>query len=95
VDELFVEIDRSLERGETRFDEDKSAEGAVWLERIEEENAGELTPERLAKLEAEQVAAQDQNGLDGDAAVELPQARARKRLDEAVSPTEGRRFTRA
>src|SRR6184192_1726395 len=59
VDELFVEIDRSLDRGETRFDESKSAEGAAWLERIEEENAGELTPERLAKLEAEQVAAQD------------------------------------
>src|SRR5256886_2757862 len=52
VDELFVEIDRSLERGETRFDADKSAEGAVWLERIEEENAGELTPERLAQVEA-------------------------------------------
>src|SRR5436305_1351416 len=93
VDELFVEIDRSLERGETRFDEDKSAEGAAWLERIEEENEGELTPERLAKLEAEQVAAQ--NDADGDQAVELPQAPARKRLDESVSPTEGRRFTRA
>jgi (E)-4-hydroxy-3-methylbut-2-enyl-diphosphate synthase len=84
VDELFVEIDKSLERGETRFEEDKSAEGAAWLERIEEENADELTPERLAKLEAEQV-----NGT------ELPQATPRKRLDEAESPTEGRRFTRA
>src|SRR4051812_751618 len=93
VDELFVEIDRSLERGETRFETDKAAEGAAWLERIEEENAGELTPERLAKLEAEQVAAQ--NGADGDPGVELPQAPARKRLDETVSPTEGRRFTRA
>src|SRR4051794_36208368 len=93
VDELFVEIDKSFERGETRFDEDKSKEGAAWLERIEEENAGELTPERLAKLEAEQVAAQD--NPDGDRAMELPQAPARKRLDEAVSPTAGRRFTRA
>src|SRR5437763_7651126 len=73
VDELFAEIDRSLERGETRFDDDKSAEGATWLERIEEENAGELTPERLAKLEAEQVAAQD-------AAVDLPVATPRKPL---------------
>src|SRR3989440_10744164 len=52
VDELFVEIDRALERGETRFEEEKAAEGAAWLERIEEENADELTPERLAKLEA-------------------------------------------
>src|SRR5918997_377617 len=49
VDELFVEIDRSLERGRTEFEEGKSAEGAAWLERIENENAGELTPERLAK----------------------------------------------
>src|SRR5438067_1770652 len=87
VDELFVEIDKSLERGETRFDAGKSAEGAAWLERIEEENEGELTPERLAKLEAEQVAAQD-------AAVDLPVATPRKRLDEAASPTAGRRFTR-
>src|SRR2546421_1341126 len=52
VDELFVEMDMSLEPSETRFDDDKAAEGAASLERIEEENAGELTPERLAKLEA-------------------------------------------
>src|SRR2546423_15600566 len=87
VDELFVEIDRSLKIGRTEFDHGKAAEGAAWLERIEEENAGELTPERLAKLEAEQVAAQD-------AAVDLPVAAPRKRLDEAASPTAGRRFTR-
>src|SRR3954451_18592339 len=53
VDELFVEIDKSLERGRTEFSDADAAEGAAWLERIEEENAGELTPERLAKLEAE------------------------------------------
>src|SRR4051794_7280836 len=53
VDELFVEIDKSFERGRTEFEAEKAAEGAAWLERIEEENAGELTPERLAKLEAE------------------------------------------
>src|SRR6476661_6166375 len=85
VDELFAEIDRSLAAGKIEFDDDKSAEGAVWLERIEEENAGELTPERLAKLEAE--AARAENGL------ELPQVKKLK-LDEAASPTEGRRFTR-
>jgi (E)-4-hydroxy-3-methylbut-2-enyl-diphosphate synthase len=89
VDELFVEIDKSLARGSTEFDAAKAAEGAEWLERIEEENAGELTPERLAKLEAE--AAQAQNGENG---VELPQVK-KVRLDEAASPTEGRRFTRA
>jgi (E)-4-hydroxy-3-methylbut-2-enyl-diphosphate synthase len=95
VDELFVEIDKSFERGRTEFDATKSAEGAAWLERIEEENAGELTPERLAKLEAE--AARAANGGDGDGdrgGIELPQVK-KLRLDEAVSPTEGRRFTRA
>src|SRR6201747_1654426 len=40
VDELFVEIDKSLARGRTEFQADKAAEGAAWLERIEEENAG-------------------------------------------------------
>src|ERR687890_105469 len=59
VDELFVEIDKSLARGGTEFEAEKAAEGAAWLERIEEENAGELTPERLAKLEAEAVRAQN------------------------------------
>jgi (E)-4-hydroxy-3-methylbut-2-enyl-diphosphate synthase len=91
VDELFVEIDKSFERGRTEFDPGKAAEGAAWLERIEEENAGELTPERLAKLEAE--AARAANGGDGDC-IELPQVK-KLRLDEADSPTEGRRFTRA
>jgi (E)-4-hydroxy-3-methylbut-2-enyl-diphosphate synthase len=86
VDELFVEIDKSLERGATEFEAKQAAEGAAWLERIEEENAGELTPERRAKLEAE--AARAQNG------VELPQVK-KLTLDEAASPTAGRRFTRA
>src|SRR5436853_3203910 len=90
VDELFVEIDKSLQIGRTEFDAGKAAEGAQWLERIEEENAGELTPERLAKLEAEAAKAQAESG-DG---VALPQVKKLK-LDEAVSPTEGRRFTRA
>ncbi|MEA2468619.1 MAG: (E)-4-hydroxy-3-methylbut-2-enyl-diphosphate synthase, partial [Thermoleophilaceae bacterium] len=72
------------------------AEGAAWLERIEEENAGELTPERLAKLEAEAVRAQNGEGDPGanGGGVELPQVKE-LRLDEAASPTEGRRFTRA
>src|SRR4051794_40771742 len=92
VDELFVEIDKSLERGRTEFEASKAAEGAAWLERIEEENAGELTPERLAKLEAEAVRAQ--NGENGSGGVELPQVKKLK-LDETASPTAGRRFTRA
>src|SRR5436853_1114250 len=58
VDTLFEEIDKSLARGRTEFSDLEAAEGAAWLERIEEENAGELTPERLAKLEAEAAPAQ-------------------------------------
>jgi (E)-4-hydroxy-3-methylbut-2-enyl-diphosphate synthase len=91
VDELFVEIDRSLARGKTEFEEKKSAEGAAWLETIENENAGELTPERIAKLEAEAARAEAE-GTNGG--VELPQV-TKVTLDESQSPTEGRRFTRA
>jgi (E)-4-hydroxy-3-methylbut-2-enyl-diphosphate synthase len=83
VDELFVEIDKSLERGRTEFEAAQAAEGAAWLERIEEENAGELTPERLAKLEAEKQRA------EADMMDDV------LRLDEDASPTDGRRFTRA
>jgi (E)-4-hydroxy-3-methylbut-2-enyl-diphosphate synthase len=88
VDELFAEIDKSLDVGRVIVDEGKSAEGAEWLSRIEEENAGELTPERIAAMEA----------MAG--AQELPMAPAPKtgkrvELDEAASPTAGRRFTRA
>jgi (E)-4-hydroxy-3-methylbut-2-enyl-diphosphate synthase len=91
VDELFVEIDRSIARGKTEFEAEKAAEGAAWLEKIENENVGELTPERLAKLEAEQARAQAEGSGH---TIELPKAPAKK-LDETVSPTVGRRFTRA
>jgi (E)-4-hydroxy-3-methylbut-2-enyl-diphosphate synthase len=83
VDELFVEIDKSLARGSTEFEAGKAAEGAAWLKRVEDENADELTPERLAALEKA-----------GGNGTSLPQA-AKVELDEAASPTEGRRFTRA
>jgi (E)-4-hydroxy-3-methylbut-2-enyl-diphosphate synthase len=52
VDELFAEIDRSLATGAVRADERSAAEAADWLARIERENAGELTPERIAQMEA-------------------------------------------
>jgi (E)-4-hydroxy-3-methylbut-2-enyl-diphosphate synthase len=94
VDELFVEIDKSFERGKTEFEATQAAEGAAWLERIEEENAGELTPERLAKLEAEAVRAQNEGDSGANGGVQLPQVK-KLTLDEAASPTEGRRFTRA
>src|SRR5436190_416673 len=70
VDELFAEIDKSLAAGRVEVDEAKSAEGAEWLKKIEDENVDEMTPERMAALE-------------------------RITLDEAVSPTAGRRFSRA
>src|SRR5882762_10019454 len=44
VDTLFEEIDKSLDRGKVEFDEAESREGAEWVARIEQENAGELTP---------------------------------------------------
>jgi (E)-4-hydroxy-3-methylbut-2-enyl-diphosphate synthase len=94
VDELFVEIDRSLARGATEFEADKSAEGAAWLKRIEDENAGDLTPERLAALEAEAARREADGDADGNGGTPLPQVK-KVTLDEAASPTEGRRFTRA
>jgi (E)-4-hydroxy-3-methylbut-2-enyl-diphosphate synthase len=80
VEALFDEIDRSLDRGKVVADEAEAREGADWLARIEEENADELTPERIAKLEAEAA----QRG-ESD----------RVLLSEDASPTAGRRFTRA
>src|SRR5881398_2216321 len=81
VDVLFEEIDKYYAAGKKVLkDEREAAEGAEWLAKIEAENAGELTPERLAAMEAE--AADDE-----DADAELVQ-----RLDEGESPVAGRRF---
>jgi (E)-4-hydroxy-3-methylbut-2-enyl-diphosphate synthase len=80
VDALFEEIDKSLDRGEVEVDEAKSGEGAAWLAKIEEENAGDLTPERIAQMEHEAAAKGESD---------------RVLLDEEASPTAGRRFTRA
>jgi (E)-4-hydroxy-3-methylbut-2-enyl-diphosphate synthase len=82
VDELFAEIDKSLQIGRVEVDESKAAEGAEWLQKIEDENADEMTPERMAALEAEQARKEAENATV-------------IRLDEEVSPTAGRRFTRA
>jgi (E)-4-hydroxy-3-methylbut-2-enyl-diphosphate synthase len=82
VDELFAEIDKSLQIGRVEVDESKSAEGADWLQKIEDENADDLTPERLAAMEAEAARKEADNA-------EVI------RLAEDVSPTAGRRFTRA
>jgi (E)-4-hydroxy-3-methylbut-2-enyl-diphosphate synthase len=90
VDELFAEIDKSLAAGgEVEFDEAESAAGAEFIRKIEEENAGDLTPEKLAALEAEKA----REGEDiTEQLQELPQAKIQ--LDEEVSPQAGRRFAR-
>jgi (E)-4-hydroxy-3-methylbut-2-enyl-diphosphate synthase len=81
VETLFEEIDKSLDRGgEVEFDEAESREGAEWVAKIEQENAGDLTPEKIAQLEHE---AAEKGESD------------RVLLDEEASPTAGRRFTRA
>ena len=93
VDELFAEIDKSLKIGRTVVDEHKAAEGADWLQRIEDENADELTPERLAAMEA--AAAKAEDGAEQEAAAAAVEEHGgRARLAEDVSPTAGRRFTR-
>jgi (E)-4-hydroxy-3-methylbut-2-enyl-diphosphate synthase len=94
VDALFAEIDKSLNRGEVEVEVEKAAEGAEWLARIEEENAGELTPERIAAMEK---AAAQEAGKDVTAEEPfLKPVKGRKpALDEDASPTAGRRFTRA
>ncbi len=79
VDALFAEIDKSFDKGEVEVDEHKASEGAEWLAKIEEENAGELTPERIAQMEKEKTPGESEKIL----------------LDEEASPTAGRRFTRA
>jgi (E)-4-hydroxy-3-methylbut-2-enyl-diphosphate synthase len=98
VDALFAEIDKSLDRGRLDVDERKSAEGAAWLKRIEDENVDELTPERIAAMEAEAAKAggADAEPLPTLAPVEGGESkRARPKLGEGASPTTGRRFTRA
>jgi (E)-4-hydroxy-3-methylbut-2-enyl-diphosphate synthase len=80
VDTLFEEIDKSLDRGTVEVNEDEAREGAAWLAKIEEENAGDLTPEKIAAMEKEAVEKGESDKV---------------LLDEEASPTAGRRFTRA
>ena len=63
VTELFKEIDKYVSTKRIDVDAAEQAAGAEWLQRIEEENADELTPERLAKLEAEKARA-DADAID-------------------------------
>jgi (E)-4-hydroxy-3-methylbut-2-enyl-diphosphate synthase len=88
VDVLFEEIDKYYAAGKQLVvDADQAAAGAALLAEIEAENAGEMTPERMAALEHE--ATEAQGGGDD---VLRPGAPA---LDESQSPVAGRRFSRA
>jgi (E)-4-hydroxy-3-methylbut-2-enyl-diphosphate synthase len=89
VDALFAEIDKYATSKRIDVDEGEASQGAQWLAKIEAENAGELTPERLAAMEA---AAADDDEMDA----ELESLHAdRAALDEGESPVAGRRFSRA
>jgi (E)-4-hydroxy-3-methylbut-2-enyl-diphosphate synthase len=88
VDVLFEEIDKYATSKRVEVDHAEASEGAEWLARIEAENAGELTPERLAAMEA---AAVDDEEADAEL---LSAIESRPSLDEAESPVAGRRFSR-
>ena len=53
VDTLFSEIDKYVTSRRVDVDAAEAAEGAEFLAKIEAEHADELTPERLAAMEAE------------------------------------------
>ncbi len=89
VDTLFAEIDKYVTSNRVHVDAADADAGARWLEQIESENAGELTPERLAAMEA---AAADDEAADRELISAIKPAPAP--LDESVSPVAGRRFTR-
>jgi (E)-4-hydroxy-3-methylbut-2-enyl-diphosphate synthase len=91
VDTLFAEIDKYVAAKRVSVDAAEAAEGAEWLARIEAENAGELTPERLAALEA---AAADDEDSDFELLTMLDPTPEAVPLDESVSPVVGRRFSR-
>src|SRR5215204_4438491 len=103
VDALFAEIDKTLDRGKVHVNEQDSQEGANWLAKIEEENAGELTPERIAQMEKAETPAESERVLTDGEGPELedgepylkPVKVKRTELDEEASPTAGCRFTRA
>ena len=88
VDTLFAEIDKYVASRKVDVDAGEAAQGAEWLARIEAENADQLTPERLAAMEAANADSEESDS-------ELLSVIAPKPLDEAVSPVDGRRFSRS
>jgi (E)-4-hydroxy-3-methylbut-2-enyl-diphosphate synthase len=66
VDRLFEEIDKSLGRGgEVEVDAAEAAAGADWLAKIEAENAGDLTPEKLAAMEKAAALSEEESPTAG------------------------------
>jgi len=90
VDTLFAEIDKYVAGKEVVSDEEAAAQGARWLAQVEAENAGDLTPERLAAMEAAAV----ETGEDITADLTSTVSDDSVVLTEDQSPTAGRRFTR-
>src|SRR6201985_3908304 len=77
VEELFGEIDRYYERGKQVVrDESEAAEAREWLSENEDSTA--MTPERIARMEAEAAGAESTGIM-----------RVVERLDESQSPVTG------
>jgi (E)-4-hydroxy-3-methylbut-2-enyl-diphosphate synthase len=93
VDTLFVEIDKYVSSGRVEFDASEAAAAAHGLQRIEAASAGEMTPERIAALEA--AAAGAESAPNPPDAEPDPLGPPPVALDEAQSPVAGRRFPRA
>ncbi|MBJ7471472.1 MAG: flavodoxin-dependent (E)-4-hydroxy-3-methylbut-2-enyl-diphosphate synthase [Solirubrobacteraceae bacterium] len=91
VEELFAEIDRYYASDKTIVrDAAAAAEAAAWL--AENEDLEAMTPERMAAIEAEKNKA---SGGGQDLFDTLAVTKPTAKVDEAVSPTAGRRFTRS
>ena len=90
VEELFAEIDRYYASDKTIVRDAKAAaEAAAWL--AENEDLEAMTPERMAAIEAEKNKASG----GGEDLFETLAVTPAAKVDEAVSPTAGRRFTRS
>ena len=103
VDELFKEIDRWYAAGKTvQRDDDAAAEARAWLE--ENEDDSQMTPERIAAMEAaaaenDEAAAQVLDEMlasspHAEPAGATPGNGSGVVLDEDASPVAGRRFSR-
>ncbi len=91
VEELFLEIDRYYASDKTIVrDAAAAAEAAAWL--AENEDLEAMTPERMAAIELEKNKA---SGGGEDLFEGLAVTQSSAKVDEAVSPTAGRRFTRS